>query len=345
VDPETEHVAVRAEAGTDGYLDDITVSVDPSDERSTGPTGRALNTGEIQTVQDVESSDQHDPWRDAVDQHGFNASAAIPLIHEGTVYGVLNVYTERADAFGERERTVVGQLGEIVGHAIAAAERKQALVSDELVELGIRIEDLFGPTEAEGKIVIDHTVRTGDGEFLIYGTATEDAVDSIGPLVQDRPEWTEVKFYSDEEPRRFELTANESPILSTLASLGGYIDHATIEEGDLRMTIHFTLDVDIRDAVDRIKEAYPQAEMLRRRQISRSSDDFDRSLMAELTDRQRTTLEAAYAAGFFQWPRDASGEDVAASMGVSPPTFHQHLRKAERKVFESLFSTTGRGSE
>jgi predicted DNA binding protein len=130
-----------------------------------------------------------------------------------------------------------------------------------------------------------------------------------------------------------------------LASLGGYIDHATIEEGDLRMTIHFTLDVDIRDAVDRIKEAYPQAEMLRRRQISRSSDDFDRSLMAELTDRQRTTLEAAYAAGFFQWPRDASGEDVAASMGVSPPTFHQHLRKAERKVFESLFSTTGRGSE
>jgi predicted DNA binding protein len=126
-----------------------------------------------------------------------------------------------------------------------------------------------------------------------------------------------------------------------MASLGGYIDSATITEGDLHMTVHLTPNVDIRDAVDRIKQAYPQTEMLRRRQISRSSDDFDRALLSELTDRQRTTLEAAYAAGFFEWPRDASGEDVAASMGVSPPTFHQHLRKAERKVFESLFSTTG----
>ena len=344
VDAETDQVVMRAEAGADGYLDDVSISVDPSDERSTGPTGRALNTGEIQTVQRVDSSDQHDPWRDAVDQHEFNASAAIPLVHEGTVYGVLNVYTEREGAFGEQERTVVGQLGEIVGHAIAAVERKQALVSDELVELGIRIEDLFGPVEAKGKIVIEHTVRTGDGGFLIYGTATEEAIDSIGPLVQDRPEWAEVTFYSDEDPQRFELIANESPILSTMASLGGYVDHATIEEGDLHMTVHLTPDVDIRDAVDRIREAYPQVEMLRRRQVSRSSDDFDRDLLSELTDRQRTALEAAYAAGFFEWPRDSSGEEVAASMNVSPPTFHQHLRKAERKVFESLFSTAGQRS-
>jgi predicted DNA binding protein len=129
-----------------------------------------------------------------------------------------------------------------------------------------------------------------------------------------------------------------------MASLGGYVDHATIEEGDLHMTVHLTPDVDIRDVVDRIREAYPQVEMLRRRQVSRSSDDFDRDLLSELTDRQRTALEAAYAAGFFEWPRDSSGEEVAASMNVSPPTFHQHLRKAERKVFESLFSTAGQRS-
>jgi predicted DNA binding protein len=30
---------------------------------------------------------------------------------------------------------------------------------------------------------------------------------------------------------------------------------------------------------------------------------------------------------------------VAASLGVSPPTFHQHLRTAERKVFDSLLAT------
>lgn len=339
VDPETDRVTVRADAGADDYLDDITVSVDPEDERSTGPTGRALNTGEIQIVRRVDSSDRHGPWRETVEQQAFTASAAIPLKHERTVYGVLNIYTEREDAFDEQERAVVDRLGEIIGHAIAAVERKQALVSDELIELGVRIDDFFGPVDARGEIDIEHTVRTGDGRFLVYGTATAAAVDSIGAVVEEHEEWQQVELATDEEPYRFELVAVESPILSTVASLGGVIDDATIEAGDLHLTIHLTPNVDVRDAVDSIQAAYPQAEMLRRRQISRSDGDVTQNLAAELTDRQRTTLEAAYAAGFFEWPRDATGEEVAASMGVSPPTFHQHLRKAERKVFESLFST------
>ena len=339
VDPETERVTVEAEAGADDYLDEITVSVDPEDERSTGPTGRALNTGEIQTVRHVESADRHDPWREAVERRAFTASAAIPLKHERTVYGVLNIYTEREDAFGEQEQTTVGRLGEIIGHAIAAVERKQALVSDELIELGIRIDDFFGSVDARGTIDIEHTVRTGDGRFLVYGTATAAAIDSIGRIVEEREEWELVELATDEDPNRFELVAAESPILSTVASLGGVIDDATIEAGDLRLTVHLTPNVDVRDAVDRIQAAYPQAEMLRRQQISPSAGDATHDLAVELTDRQRTTLETAYAAGFFEWPRDATGEEVAASMGVSPPTFHQHLRKAEQKVFESLFST------
>jgi predicted DNA binding protein len=56
----------------------------------------------------------------------------------------------------------------------------------------------------------------------------------------------------------------------------------------------------------------------------------------ELTDRQRAALEAAYYAGFFEWPREHSGESVADSLGVSPPTFHQHIRAAENKVMQAF---------
>jgi predicted DNA binding protein len=57
-----------------------------------------------------------------------------------------------------------------------------------------------------------------------------------------------------------------------------------------------------------------------------------------LTDRQQSAFEAAYGAGFFEWPREATGEEVADSLWVAPPTFHQHLRKGQRRVFESLLS-------
>lgn len=53
-----------------------------------------------------------------------------------------------------------------------------------------------------------------------------------------------------------------------------------------------------------------------------------------LTDRQQSALEAALCSGLFEWPR----EDVAASLGIAPATSHQHLRTAQRQVFESLLS-------
>ncbi|WP_242492963.1 helix-turn-helix domain-containing protein [Halogeometricum borinquense] len=69
-----------------------------------------------------------------------------------------------------------------------------------------------------------------------------------------------------------------------------------------------------------------------------TTNRIQRVLRNQLTERQRTALEAAYHAGFFQWPRETTGEGVAESLGVSPPTFHQHLRKAEQKVFDHLLS-------
>ena len=111
-----------------------------------------------------------------------------------------------------------------------------------------------------------------------------------------------------------------------------------------RLTVHLAPSADVRRIIEAVEAAYPGAELLRRRQIDRARDDIQRlqrRLVADLTDRQQTALEAAYHGGHFEWPRAATGEAIAESMGVAPPTFHQHLRKAERKVFDALFSAPG----
>ncbi|WP_218927100.1 PAS domain S-box protein [Halosimplex pelagicum] len=348
VDTADQTVAPRAKAGTDGYLDGITISIDPDDERSGGPTGRAFRTGEVQVTRDIRASDAHDPWRERVDSYGVRSSAAIPIVHEGTTYGVLNVYAGRPDAFEGQERTVLAQLGEVVGHAIAAAERKQALLSDEVVELEFRIADFFEelglPEQPAGRFSFDHVVSAGDDDFLVYGTSSPEAVETLEGLVEYLPHWNDVSFQEagTDGDRGFELRMVEPPVLSTLASLGGSVEEATVEDGDYRMTLHVSPNTDVRRMIDAVTEAYPGATMLRRRQVTEQDDRErpTRSLLEGLTDRQRTTLEAAYHAGFFEWPRDASGEDVAESLQVSPPTFHQHLRKAEGKVFGGLFEGT-----
>jgi predicted DNA binding protein len=48
-------------------------------------------------------------------------------------------------------------------------------------------------------------------------------------------------------------------------------------------------------------------------------------------------LRTAYFAGFFHWPRESTGEEVAAMLGVSQPTVNRHLRVAQQRLLAQLF--------
>jgi HTH-type transcriptional regulator, bacterioopsin transcriptional activator and related proteins len=347
VDTSTRTVTLRTEAGVEGYLDGTTISVDPNDDRGQGPTGRAVRSGEVQTTRDVDADPRYDPWRDHVESYGVQSSAAIPITHEGAIYGVLNVYAERPYAFEGQEGRQITQLGEVIGHAIAAAERKQSLLSDDLVELEFLIRDAFDgldiPNEAPGRITFDHTIPIGEDEFLVYGTATPDAIDTVRDLGEAHAGETDVTLHPEATPPGFELRVTEPPVLSAIAAVNGYVDGASIEDGDYRLTIHLAPSVDVHRVIDAVESAYSDAELRCHRQIARVRDDprpVQRHLAADLTDRQHAVLSAAYYAGFFEWPREKSATELADSLDIAAPTLHQHLRKGERKVFDSLFSSS-----
>ncbi|MFP8955260.1 PAS domain S-box protein [Natrialbaceae archaeon A-CW3] len=344
VDPSTDTFTPRATAGTGGYAEEITISLDPDDATSDGPAATAIREQETQIVQDVFSDPSFEPWRDVAAKYGFKSVASVPIVHEGTVYGVLCVYADRQNAFDPAEAEIVSRLGRVVGHAIAAADQKQALLSDDIVELEFQIPDAFGDfdtlEEMVGTITFENTVPVGGGEYLIYGTATPDAIDDLKSLVEGHPHWKDVTTYATGDSVSFQIRMTDPPVISSVASAGGYVERTVIEDGDIQASVHLAPTVGVRSVIDAITDEYPQAEMLRRKQITRPHDDsqrMQRQLLTTLTDRQRACLEAAYHAGFFEWPRTSTGEDVAESMGVAPPTFHQHLRKAERKAFELLF--------
>lgn len=50
---------------------------------------------------------------------------------------------------------------------------------------------------------------------------------------------------------------------------------------------------------------------------------------ATLSDRQREAVEAALDLGYYDRPREATHEDVAAVLGCAPATASEHLQKAE----------------
>jgi predicted DNA binding protein len=129
-------------------------------------------------------------------------------------------------------------------------------------------------------------------------------------------------------------------VVEAIAALGGAVEEARIAAGDYHLTVHLSPSADLHHVIETVMETYPDADLVKRRQLTiRENDTPDRpDLTAALTDRQRMALNSALHAGFFEWPREATGEDVADLLDISPPTFHQHLRKAERSVFEELLT-------
>lgn len=56
----------------------------------------------------------------------------------------------------------------------------------------------------------------------------------------------------------------------------------------------------------------------------------------QLSDRQRVAIEAALDLGYYEIPRDASHEEVAAAIDCAPSTAAEHLRKAESTLLSSM---------
>jgi predicted DNA binding protein len=55
-----------------------------------------------------------------------------------------------------------------------------------------------------------------------------------------------------------------------------------------------------------------------------------------LSDRQREAVKVALELGYYNQPRGATHENVAARLGCAPPTASNHLQKAEAKLIRTV---------
>ncbi|WP_459194494.1 bacterio-opsin activator domain-containing protein [Halosimplex sp. J119] len=345
VNRSTDQVTPRVSAGVEeGYLDDVTISLD--DSGSEGPAAAAVRTGEVQVVQDVRTDPSFEPWREIAGDRDFESVAAIPIAHEDLFYGLLVVYAESPSAFSDPEVEVLGRLGDVIGHAITAVERRDALVSDEVLELEFTTTGVAGELTAltagtDAAIDVETVVRSDEG-VVAYGQADGVSRDELADAFERADLIGDFRFLSSEgDDLGFELVTDAiTSLVTAVATHGGQISGATVASGEFRFVVGFPRGRDKRQLVDLVEDHCPGATPRAQRTVQRDDADVDTAASViddRLTEKQRAAVETAVFAGFFDWPRTSTGEDVADRLGVSPATFTQHLRAAERKLFEALF--------
>ena len=62
------------------------------------------------------------------------------------------------------------------------------------------------------------------------------------------------------------------------------------------------------------------------------------NVLSGLTAIQRNVLTSAHSTGYFEVPRKITTESLAGRLGIDKSTLSEHLRKAEKRVIDDLFS-------
>ena len=344
VDPVEGTVEPRVRAGSeDGYLDDVTVDVG-DDSAETGPIVRAVRTREPATG-NIVSDPAFEPWRREALARGYRSNVAIPIEYGENLYGVLTVYAGQPDVFTEMEQAVLAELGDTVAHAINALERKRALIGEGVVELEFRVRDeglvpLELAEETGGRIELETLVPRTDGSIVAYVSVRDAPPDRIVELASATTAIDGIDHVaSSEEEDTFECRLTGSSFVSALLDHGAVPRTLVAHDGVGTVVVELPKGADVRSFVEVLRERYPETELVTRRDVDqprRTRRDFQAAFEERLTDRQLEVLRTAYFRGYFEWPRERTGQEIADLLDVSQPTVNRHLRAAQRTVFGML---------
>ncbi|RZV12519.1 PAS domain S-box-containing protein [Natrinema hispanicum] len=318
--PATETIDVRSSAGDGPEHDRLGTDDDH-------PAAETLATGEP-----------------AVATVGGTTHIAFPLSYNEIEYGVLTVRTERTRAVDDRETVILSALARAVASGVNARETSRVLTTDAVVAVELDVTDrALAPValsaDADCRLEYRRSVhRTGDETASLF-TATGASADELTAAAAELSDVDCRVVVERDEESLIELTGADD-FVGWLSERGVRTQAIESDAGRARITLEVPRSANVRAVVEAVEDRYAGTDIVSFQQREREAEtreEFAAGLEEALTDRQFGALQRAYLGGYFEWPRPTTGEELAQSMGVSRPTFHEHLRTAEAKLCRAFF--------
>jgi PAS domain S-box-containing protein len=335
-------LVVKSQAGDDDGVRSLVGEALGEDR----PANVALQAGETRTTNGEQMKPILPESETVLAESPIESGIAVPLSYGEATYGVLVVYATRPNAFRERERAGFEALGDIVAFAINAVESRRLLFAESVVELEFAVTDhdaLFVhlSEEYDCRCTLEDALPAAEEAMLCFVRVGGAPPDVVLDAVEAAEQVDEARIVSggDDECVLEVRVTGPSPLV-TLADHGASVTHAVTEDGEGRIVAELAPESDLRSTVEAVESAFPGTEMVGKRDAERpvgSNAEFRTTLDERLTDRQLTATRAAYRAGYFDWPRASTAEEVADALDITAATLHQHLRKSQKKLLDVFF--------
>jgi HTH-type transcriptional regulator, bacterioopsin transcriptional activator and related proteins len=316
--PATDTVEIRSSAG---------VSPEPMSLETPHPATETLRADEA-----------------TISSDGGTTHASFPLSYNGIEYGVLTVCADRDRPIDDRESVILSALARAVASGVNARETSRTLETDAVVAVELDVADpTLAPvalsTATDGRFEYRRSAhRTGDETVSLF-SVTGTSGDELRAAAADL-DGVELEVIVDHDGSCLIELTDRNDLVAWLSGRGVRTRAIESEGGTARLTLEVPRSANLRSIVEAIEDRYDGTDVisLQQRDIDgETPQEYSARLNASLTDRQFAALQRAYLAGYFEWPRPTTGEELAQTMNVSRPTFHEHLRSAEAKLCRAFF--------
>jgi PAS domain S-box-containing protein len=337
-----ETIVPRAWAGNgEGYLDAVGFS-----DSSTEPSWRMISTGASAVVPNVAQQLQHTAWASEALSRTLQSAVSVPVALDEYTYGVLSVYADTPNVFGDLERTVFEELGEGIAHAINAVETRQALYSETVLELELTVdsEEVFLGALAQdtgATVEFEGLSTLGDSGTHVFFRTSGASREAVESALAGRRSVTAYDCVKGEGTEHLFDAAVSGPLLAAkLVRHGGRPATIRADAAETTVVVDLPQTTDVREFLEMLETQYPSVGLRTRRTVDRAAPvgaNEPSVLLDRLTERQQEVLRTAYLTGFFEVPRETSAKELAEMLGVSQPTVSHHLRNAQHRLLSTVF--------
>ncbi len=271
---------------------------------------------------------------------GARRFAVVPLVYQQKEYGLLGVYADGDDALDSREVELFESIGQMIASGLNAVEAARMLTTENVLELEFDIYDETFPL-SEFAAVVDSEIEfvglVSEDGYEIYVRAPQlngDANDLLS-----LPHVESVRRVSETDAGyTFAIGVESREPFDQLAEYGASVVNIMAEPTQATVALELPPSYNARSVLKLLKSLYDRVELRSKHEHesrNETTHEFTAEVDEQLTDRQRSALNTAHMNGYFEWPREVDGEEVAETMGITRQTFHQHLRAAERKLVQA----------
>jgi PAS domain S-box-containing protein len=336
-----EIVPVARSGVEESYLDSIPMSPD-----ATAPSlaVRVAFDRPAGGIHAVPGRGEETIWHEATLSRGYRSVFAVPIQHRDIVYGALTVYGHETDTFDSRIREILLELGALVGYAITAVERRNALYGsgsrDLLLEVAVEDDDpLRSFADRLSGVVEVRSVSQRNAETpLLYCLIPDIDPGTVIETAESVPGLRSIEHLSDSGPPIYRIVPGEACVVSKTTALGVSLRSIRFSERSCELAVSVRRERDQRRFLGQVRERFGGAELKAERDTMPSQRMPWAALLTDtLTERQLDVLKTAYYDGYFDEHRKRTGSEIAESLGMAQPTFARHMRAAQRNLLSAIW--------